>query len=89
MRLFVWVLVALLILLHQDYWIDAVYVLLGIEGSHWDNSTLVFGFLPHTLVYHATISIAAALVWWMATKYCWPREMQEPAADVDKEPSES
>ncbi len=89
MKFFVWFLVALLVILHQDYWFDAVFGLLNIDGSHWHNSTLVFGFLPHTLVYHAAISIAAGVVWWMATKYCWPRGIDEPTPEADKEPSES
>jgi hypothetical protein len=63
MRYLVWSLVVLLVVLHQDYW-------------QWDTATLVFGFLPYSLAYHACLSVAAAVVWLMATRYCWPRERE-------------
>jgi hypothetical protein len=57
-------LVVLLLILHQDFW-------------WWDSiDPLTFGFMPIGLTYHACISIAAAIVWALAMKYCWP-------ADVD------
>ena len=59
----IWILVVLLLVLHQDNWL-------------WDNSTLLFGFLPITLLFHAGISIAAGIVWYMATLYCWPPELK-------------
>lgn len=59
MKYFVWFLIAVLIVLHQDYW-------------QWNNATLVFGFVPFSLLYHAGISVAAATVWVLAVKYCWP-----------------
>jgi len=55
----VWALVALLIVLHQDFWF-------------WNDPTLYFGFLPTSLLYHLGLSIAAAAVWWLATIYAWP-----------------
>ena len=39
----IWGLVVLLIILHQDNWL-------------WNDTTLVFGFMPIGLVYHARIS---------------------------------
>ncbi|MBP85417.1 MAG: hypothetical protein CMJ64_01675 [Planctomycetaceae bacterium] len=72
MKYFVWSLVALLVVLHQDYW-------------QWDNATLDFGFLPRSLTYHACISIAAAGVWVMATQFCWPEGLEEPVADAEAE----
>jgi hypothetical protein len=59
MQRLVWILIFVLVVLHQDYW-------------QWDEAGLVFGFLPYSLVYHAGISLAAAIVWWLATRYCWP-----------------
>ncbi|MGD2111463.1 MAG: DUF3311 domain-containing protein [Phycisphaerae bacterium] len=60
MKTFVYAAIILLALAHQDCW-------------WWDNSeTLVFGFLPIGLAYHAGISIAAAILWALAVKYCWP-----------------
>jgi hypothetical protein len=56
-------LVAILVLLvlHQDNWF-------------WTDARLVFGFMPVGLFYHACISIAASIMWFWATKYCWPEE---------------
>lgn len=55
----VWTAVVLLIILHQDNWL-------------WDSSTLVFGFLPITLLYHICISLGATITWLLATRYAWP-----------------
>ena len=52
-------LVVLLVILHQDNW-------------NWENDTLVFGFIPIGLFYHACISVAASATWWLATKIAWP-----------------
>lgn len=60
----VWGLVILLAILHQDFWL-------------WDNRTLVFGFLPVGLFYHAVFSIACAIVWTMAVKFAWPSHLEE------------
>ena len=60
MKKLVYGLIILLAILHQDFW-------------WWDDSkTLVFGFVPIGLAYHAGISAAAAILWAMAVKYCWP-----------------
>lgn len=60
----VWGLVALLAIVHQDFWF-------------WGNQTLVFGFMPITLLYHAGISLAAGITWFLATKYAWPDELSD------------
>ena len=65
MKYTVWILVAILLVLHQDYW-------------QWSDATLDFGFLPRTLTYHIGISIAAAGVWMLATRFCWPAELDQP-----------
>jgi len=62
----VWALVALLIIAHQDIWF-------------WDDTTLVWGFLPIGLAYHAGISLAAATTWFLATRFCWPVQVEEIA----------
>ena len=56
-----WIFVLVLIILHQDNWF-------------WTDDRLVLGFMPIGLLYHAGISIAAAVMWWWATIYCWPVE---------------
>lgn len=59
MQKLVWALVVLLIILHQDNWF-------------WEDDTLILGFMPIGLAYHAAISIAASITWLMAVKFCWP-----------------
>ena len=74
MKRLVYGLIVLLAIFHQDCW-------------WWDDSeTLVFGFIPIGLAYHAGISIAAGVLWAMAVKYCWPRGVDVAdgtAAEVD------
>lgn len=53
---FIWGLVVLLLIVHQDNWF-------------WDDTTLVFGFMPIGLLYHAGISVAAGVTWFLATKF--------------------
>ena len=66
MRIVVWALIAVLLIAHQDNFL-------------WDNDTLVWGFMPIGLAYHAGISIAAAVVWFLATQFCWPAEAANDA----------
>lgn len=70
MKYVVWGLVVLLIIAHQDNW-------------YWEDSTLVFGFFPITLLYHAGISVVAGVTWYLATKFAWPDNIDswtQPAA---------
>jgi len=57
-----WILVLVLIVLHQDNWL-------------WTDDRLIFGFLPIGLFYQACISLAAGALWWWATIYCWPKDL--------------
>jgi hypothetical protein len=59
MKYLVWGLVLVLIILHQDIW-------------NWDNDRLVMGVVPVTLAYHAGISIAASIAWFMMIQFAWP-----------------
>lgn len=58
--------VLVLIVLHQDNWL-------------WTSSTLVFGFIPIGLFYHACISLAAGCLWFWATRNCWPAGLENEA----------
>jgi len=58
--------VIVLAILHQDFWL-------------WHDDTLVFGFLPIGLAYHALFSILAACVWALAVIFAWPKELEEEA----------
>lgn len=72
MKYLIWILVALLVVLHQDYW-------------QWNNATLDFGFLPRALTYHMGISIAAGIVWFLAIKFCWPESVDDAATHETQE----
>lgn len=72
MKHFVYGLIILLVVLHQDFWF-------------WDSDYLVFGFLPIGLAYHVGISIAAAVVWGLAIKYCWPDDVEHLEEEIAHE----
>jgi hypothetical protein len=59
------VLVALLYVLHQDFWF-------------WRAARpLVFGFLPIGLFYHAVFTAACSIVLWLLVKYSWPAHLED------------
>ncbi|MFG0263156.1 MAG: DUF3311 domain-containing protein [Novipirellula sp. JB048] len=75
MKYVVWGLILVLVIIHQDVW-------------NWGNDRLVFGFIPFTLAYHAGISIAASMAWFLATLYIWPQHLEdevEMVTDTDTE----
>jgi hypothetical protein len=62
-----WLLVPLVIVvyaLHQDYW-------------NWHDKTLVFGFLPTGLAYHAGYAVLASFMMWMLVKFAWPAHLEK------------
>ncbi len=69
MKLIVWLLVAILIIFHQDFW-------------NWNNETLLYGFLPIGMAYHIGISLAAAVVWFIACTFAWPEGIDEFEDDL-------
>ena len=72
-KIFIWVLFVLLFTLHQDIW-------------WWDDASLVLGFMPVGLAFHAGFSIGCAILGWAAIKYAWPHELEHFAEeDGDKE----
>lgn len=64
MNYVVWALIILLLIVRNDFW-------------NWDDPTLVFGFLPVGLLYHAGVSVAAAVLWYLATIFCWPKGVED------------
>ena len=54
--------------LHQDSW-------------NWDNSTLVFGFIPAGLAYHAGYSVVAAVFWYLVSRFAWPHAVEKWAEE--------
>ena len=70
MRRLVIFLILALTVLHHDFW-------------WWnDGETLVFGFLPIGLAYHAGVSVVAGCLWAMAVRYCWPHELDDDAGEL-------
>ncbi len=67
----VWVMVILLLVLHQDNWL-------------WTDSTLVLGFLPVGLLYHMCISLAAGVTWLLAVRFAWPTELDTAGTPSEK-----
>lgn len=63
-----------LAILHQDVW-------------NWDNTNLVFGFLPVGLAYHAGYSLTAAIFWSLVIKFAWPTRLEEWADGSDNSDS--
>ncbi len=75
MRQVVWILAVVLFFAHQDFW-------------NWDDTTLVFGFMPIGLFYHAMFSVVATLVWLMAVKFAWPSDIEAWADELDGDSTE-
>ena len=69
MRYVIAALIALLIVLHQDFWNWHTY------------EPLVLGFIPVGLAWHVGISLAAGVVGFLAVRYCWPEGLDPAAAD--------
>ena len=68
MKALVIVLLIALAVVHQDFW-------------WWDDATLVFGFIPIGLAWHAGISLAAGFIGLLAVTFCWPKRLE--VADGD------
>ena len=62
--LFISGLVLLLLILHQDNW-------------NWNSRTMLFGFMPMSLFYHACLSVAASVTWFLATKFAWHTDLSD------------
>jgi hypothetical protein len=71
---FAWALVALLAIVHYDFW-------------NWDNRSLVFGFMPTGLFFQALISVGAAIAWALVTKFAWPAHIEEWADQPADQPA--
>jgi hypothetical protein len=71
----VWLAFAALFVLHQDFW-------------NWDNRSLVLGWLPVGLAWHAGFSLAAALLWVAAIRWAWPRDIERWAEETDTTPDQ-
>ncbi|MEO2034685.1 MAG: DUF3311 domain-containing protein [Planctomycetaceae bacterium] len=70
----IWLLILLLVILHQDFWLRS-------------DGRLLMGFLPIGLAYHIGLTIAAAVTWWLATILIWPAA-EDVVDDTDAEGTE-
>jgi hypothetical protein len=55
--------VLLVILVHQDFWL-------------WTDKSLVFGFLPIGLAYHIGYSLLAAATMALLVRFAWPHHLE-------------
>jgi hypothetical protein len=62
-RSFVWLLFVVMFFAHQDFW-------------WWDDESMILGFLPIGLAFHALFSIGCALLGWLAITKAWPKELE-------------
>jgi len=69
-------LVILLVILHQDVWF-------------WESHEPAFGFMPVALLWHAGISIAASITWFIATKVAWPVFEENTSTETTEATEES
>jgi hypothetical protein len=68
-RLLLVVVVAVLYVLHQDFWF-------------WREARpLVFGFLPIGLAYHGAYCVAVSLLMWTLTRIAWPAHLESAPND--------
>lgn len=72
MKMLIWLLVAILLIAHQDFWF-------------WNDARLVFGFIPIGLFYHACLSLAAGLMWFFVCTVAWPADLDDESEIVSKE----
>jgi hypothetical protein len=67
-RKLMWILFAVLVILHHDFWF-------------WNDGSVLFGFLPVGLGYQILISLAASALWGWAAFYAWPAELEAAVAE--------
>jgi len=68
-----WGLVVVVAIVHFDFWA-------------WDDDTLVFGFVPMALAFHAALSVAAAVAWLFVVRFAWPDGIEGWAGASDPAP---
>lgn len=72
----IWAGVILLIILRQDSWF-------------WHDPSLVLGMFPIGLAWQILVSLAAALLWYTATRIAWPAEELSAAPQPPEKPTEA
>ena len=60
MRIAIWFALAVLVALHHDFWF-------------WNDSTLVWDWMPVGLLYHLALSLIAVPFWAVVVRFAWPQ----------------
>jgi hypothetical protein len=76
MRIAIWVVLAVLVALHHDYWF-------------WNDSTLVWDWMPVGLLYHIGLSLVAVAFWAVAVRFAWPQFLDSDDANGPEQGSTS
>lgn len=66
MKKLLYVAIAVLFVLHQDFWF-------------WDDATLALGILPIGFLYHILYTLAASVLMFALTRLAWPSELEAEA----------
>ena len=64
MKLFLAIVVAVVLVLHQDVWF-------------WTGRSLLFGFLPVALAWHAAYCLLAAATMALLVRFAWPAGLED------------
>ncbi len=73
-KLILFLLIAGIYVLHQDYW-------------NWKNAGLIFGFLPAGLAYHAAYSLACSALMVVLVLTAWPSHLENVQPENSNTPS--
>ncbi len=71
-----WLVLGILLVAHQDYWL-------------WNSKTLVAGFIPSGLAWHIGISVVAGLAWWAIVTWSWPTDIDVAEDNRERAPAPS
>ena len=75
--------VAVLYVLHQDFWNWRTARLnIPFLGIH---NVMPFGFVPVGLFYHACFAVAASLLMWLLVTFAWPGHLEQEVEGEGKE----
>ena len=73
MRRLLFVLIAVIYLMHQDVWF-------------WREARpLAFGFLPVGLFYHAVYTVGCSLLLWILVRSAWPAHLEQAAPEARRD----
>jgi hypothetical protein len=74
-KLALFLMVAAVYVLHQDVW-------------NWKDDSLMFGFVPKGLAYHAGYSVLAAVMMAVLVKFAWPKHLEQTESEKPQSPAD-